>query len=58
MILRPDPLSRGFASRLLRMKGLVTPWLVIATGIRFFFLTFFHANQPQVDKKFVNPLID
>ena len=50
--------SRGFASRLLRMKGLVTPWFwLIATGIRIF-LTFFHANQPQVDKKLGNPLID
>ena len=26
--------------RLLRMKGLVTPWLLIATGIRIFFLNF------------------
>ena len=46
MILRPDPhectlgSSRGFASRLLRMKavkGLVTPWLLTATGILIFF---------------------
>ena len=46
MILRPDPhkstlgTSRGFASRLLRMKGLVTPWLLIATEIRIFLKLF------------------
>ena len=62
-ILRPDPhkstlgTSRGFASRLLRMKGLVTPWLLIATEIRIF-LKLFYANRPQVDKKLVDPLID
>jgi len=46
VILRPDPhestlaTSRGFASRLLRMKGLVTPWLLIATGMRIFLIFF------------------